>query len=533
MSLTSELTTAIAGRRSVVLAFSWAAFLAALFVFAFDQQAIGAVNGWWWDELFSLWASDPAQPFTDALSRRILPDSNPPLYYTVLYWTRQFIGDARSAAIFIDLVVLAGAILSVLAFSKKAGALPLGLIASAAFLLSGPVLRYAAETRSYFCAIALTFVVSWLSASAVFIPRRPPAWVSFAVISALSPTIHVYSALMCCCLATGLVLAVWLHRRSDLWRPSLALGIPAGAITFAWLSFARAAGSIGNLEWIQFSLDKVLHAAGEVLLLAYPVGLDIAALDFSLHTAHAPLREVAIAAFPTMVAPAVISLSLLFGFSNERLRVASTVFGTCFLLFFLVPVVISFHTPIITGRYWMIGTPATTVVLLFFIGEWIDEARKKQRCWQFSLGTAAVATLFVGWTTLQGFGAARAFVVAKPYWDGGALVSSLGRNCGPRSIHVLIHFPKSLGPSSYSYAFVSNMPQDAFVPVFTDGVTSGRADASCPVLGWAEHAVHLDVQSATDQELLDLLKLDGRPCDVRILRHRKGYLVLRLPASKC
>jgi hypothetical protein len=52
-----------------------------------------------------------------------------------------------------------------------------------------------------------------------------------------------------------------------------------------------------------------------------------------------------------------------------------------------------------------------------------------------------------------------------------------------------------------------------------------------PLFGWAEHAVpdvvHVDVQIASDRELLDLLKIDAAPAEVQILRHRKGYVVLR------
>ena len=37
--------------------------------------------------------------------------------------------------------------------------------------------------------------------------------------------------------------------------------------------------------------------------------------------------------------------------------------------------------------------------------------------------------------------------------------------------------------------------------------------------------VHVDVQMASDRELLDLLKIDAAPAEVQILRHRKGYVV--------
>ena len=533
-ALTSEFAASVNRRRSIALAIAGSAFLGALYIFAHDQQAIGTINGWWEDELYSLWASEPAQHFADALSQRILPDSNPPLYYAVLYWMRHLIADERSATTFINLGALTVAVLSVLYISKKSDTLPLGLFGCATFLLSGPVLRYSAEGRSYLCAIALTFVASWLCASALLVPRRPPAWSGFALLGALSAMIHVYSALMCCCLAAGLFVAAWFWRRSDLWIPSLALGIPAGALTFAWLAYAHATGSVENLAWIQFSPAKVIIAAGEVMLLAFPVGVDIAALDFALHTAGAPLPDVILAAFPGILAFGLIVLILCYGLSSKRLGAASAAFGVCFLLFFALPVAASFKQPIIIGRYWMIGTPGAIVVLLFLIREWIDDISERGKGWPFSLCAAAAAAAVVGMTTFNGFAAARAFIIAKPIWSGAAVVARLGENCPLPSVRILIHSPPFLDAAKYFYTTVSKMPEGAFIPIFLGGGNSDRHSShhpSCPILGWAEHVipdvVHVDVQKATDQELLSLLKIDIASGEAQILRHKKGYVVLR------
>jgi hypothetical protein len=533
-ALTSEVVESISRRQFVVFAIASSAFLAALYIFVHDQQAIGAINYWWADELYSLWASDPAQRFGDALSERILPDSNPPLYYFVLYWTRQIIVDARSATAFINLLALAAAVLSVLYASKKTDNLPLGLIGCAVFLLSGPVLRYTAEGRVYLSALALTFVASWFSASAILSPRRPPALTSFALLGALGAMTHVYSALMCCCLAAGLLAVCRSQRRSDLWAPSLALGLPAGALTLVWLAYAYAAGSFWHVGWIRFSLDKLVVAAGEVILYAFPLGANVAAIDFDLHTASTGLRDALVVAFPGIIATGLIILILGVGFTSKRLRPLGAAFGICFLLFFLLPVAASFKQPIITARYWMIGAPAVTVLLLFFIRGWVDDVKERPKAWPASLGPAAAATAFVCLTTLHGFDAARASVMAKPVWSGGPLISSMIEKCPPRSVHILIDHPTSLAPWEYAYAFVSKRSGDTFIPVIVIGGESGTyssPDPSCPVLGWAEQAIpnitDADLQMASDRELLDLLKIDAAPAEVQILRHRKGYVVLR------
>jgi hypothetical protein len=540
----SELFATAFRRQSVASAVAVFVFLAALYIFMREQQAIGGVNGWWGDELFSLWASDPLQSFTVVFLNRILPDSTPPLYYSVLYWMRHLIADERRAATFVNLAALTASVLSVLYISKKTKTLALGLIGCAVFLLSGPVLTYTAESRSYLSALALTFIASWFCASTLLHPQRPPAWTSFALLGTLSALIHIYSALMCCCLAAGLLVAARFWRRSDLWAPSLALGVPAGMLASAWLVYAYAVGLFGHFAWIPFSPDKIVISAGEVILLAFPLGADIAAVDFALHTAGAPLRDVILAAAPGIIAFGMIVLILCFGFFSKRLSATSTAFGTCFVLFFALPVIASYHTPIITGRYWLIGAPAAIVLLLVSIRGWIDDVSEKANGWSLSLGVAAAAAAFVGLTTCYDFDAARAFVMVKPAWSGGTLVSSMIRNCPPRSIHVHEFFGTNRavrGLGTYSYGFVSNMPKDTFVPVFRGEFVPGvgseeerngsRIGYSCPVLGWAEHViseiVRVDVQKATDQELLDLLKIEVLPADVQILRHRKGYIVLR------
>jgi hypothetical protein len=48
-----------------------------LTVFVILQMFINSINGWWIDELFSLWASDTCLPFARAFIERIAPDSQP------------------------------------------------------------------------------------------------------------------------------------------------------------------------------------------------------------------------------------------------------------------------------------------------------------------------------------------------------------------------------------------------------------------------------------------------------------------------
>ena len=85
-------------------------------VFGFEVRSITSVNsGWFIDELFSIWASDPARGFADALTHRMLTDTSPALYYFALFWTRHLITDERTGVIVLNLVSVAAASISVTA----------------------------------------------------------------------------------------------------------------------------------------------------------------------------------------------------------------------------------------------------------------------------------------------------------------------------------------------------------------------------------------------------------------------------------
>ena len=72
--------------------------LAAGALFVGNEISINAINGWGHDELLSLWFSDVSLPFIRAFSERIVSDTNPPLFYVVLYWVRCFISADRNIA---------------------------------------------------------------------------------------------------------------------------------------------------------------------------------------------------------------------------------------------------------------------------------------------------------------------------------------------------------------------------------------------------------------------------------------------------
>jgi hypothetical protein len=236
-----------------------ALLVAASALFVAAEVSINAVNGWWSDELTSLWASDVSLPFTRAFSERIAPDANPPLYYAVLYWVRWLINDDRTAVLAVNIAAIMVAAGAVFVASRRAGLSRLAVCGIAAFGLSGPVLMYASEGRAYCLALAVVFVASWYAALAIKHSQQRSVLASFIALGALAGLTHVYAALLCGGLGAGLLTVASFSRRKDLVGPGLALGLSTGVVFAIWLSMGRS--SLKSIGWIKFSSEAVFDAA--------------------------------------------------------------------------------------------------------------------------------------------------------------------------------------------------------------------------------------------------------------------------------
>ena len=81
------------------------------------------------------------------------------------------------------------------------------LVSNAAFFLSGPVLRYTLEARSYLMAMAAVFVASWCCALAIALPKK---YIQIAKFRLNWADRGVHSLLRCA--------YVWLSRRRAGWN---------------------------------------------------------------------------------------------------------------------------------------------------------------------------------------------------------------------------------------------------------------------------------------------------------------------------
>lgn len=463
-------------------------------VFCFEIRAIAPVNGWWYDELFSIWASDPALGFEDVFVHRILHDTNPPLYYTALFWSRRLIPDARAAATFLNVFAITAALSATTIASRRTGLLGWALATGGMFLLSGPVLRYTLEARAYLMALAVAYTAAWFCALAIEETNRRPRSVSFGVIGVIAASVHVFAALICGCLGAGLLGAFLIGKRKELLMPAIALVLSASVVAALWLPIALT--SVDRVRWTQLSFQAVFDAYREV-------------------------RTLALGSRP---GTALIFILFGIGLALPSTRRLTALFSLAFALFFLLPILASFKKPVIGGRYWMIGAPCVLVFAAF-----LTRALFHLR-FPFWIG-ALTGLGFLAIASFDGFAAAYGEIDAKEKWSGATLVGPLLQHCAPGSVHVYTSWSFTSG-----FAFLTHAPEDLFVAVDpTENAQTRTGASACPVLGWAEHVVWQGtrrlpadfVLAASDDELLRLLSIQASPAEVEIYRHKEGFVVLR------
>jgi hypothetical protein len=399
----------------------------------------------------------------------------------------------------VNLGALAVALLAVSMASRRAGLLLWASIAQSFFLLSGPVLRYMVEGRAYIMALSASFVAAWYCALAIEVRDRRPSARSFALIGLIGALTHLFAALICGCLAAGLVALSLLGKRKELLAPGLTLGVSASLVTILWLPFVI--GLVHHLDWIDLSFESVLRAYWENRLLA-GLGPHLAVL-------------LAISLFATgLMLPPIRSLTAAFALAG--------------VLFWSLPILISLAQPLILGRWWSIGAPCVVVYVVWVTRALFAHGVNGIRGPLFALGCLAGAGLLVV-TSINGFAAARRLTAAKMIWSGAKIAAPLLARCPRASVHVggLGFIP--------GYAFVARVSTDVFTSADApDTPWIGAGDSTCPVLGWAEHVIAPSLSeeqdyvfAASDDQLLQWLKIRALPSEVEIHRHQTGFVILR------
>ena len=236
----------------------WAIFAVAAIIFVVEEISIAAVNGFWIDEYFSTWVSQPTRPFMEQFLHEIIVDTNPPFYFTTLRVVRIFIADPRSAFMALDLICLVLTVAFTLWTAARAKVLRTGLLAASAFMLSGPALEYFPEGRTYFAAMCWAFAAAWASGIAVIGGGSRRIVFALAIVGALASLTHVFAALFAGSLGASLVGVGLITRRRDLTVCGFVLGGAATLAALAWIVLLPI--SFVRVTWITFTTKDVVDA---------------------------------------------------------------------------------------------------------------------------------------------------------------------------------------------------------------------------------------------------------------------------------
>jgi hypothetical protein len=327
-------------------------------------------------------------------------------------------------------------------------------------------LRYVVEGRSYLLALTLAFAASWFCALAIEAREGRPTLTAFALVGIIAGLTHIYAALFCCCLATGLTVLSFSKQRRDLLGPALAMGVSAGIVA---LGFAAWVIHLAP-TWIEFSYRSVLAAFEEVRQLAFG---------------------------PRLAVALFIVLS-----------------GSGLIL------------PL--GRYWLIGAPSLVVFAVFLMRAFFklgSQTYRSRSYWAVSLASL----IFLGIIDVSGYFQARAFIAEKSIWKGAGFVAVHITNCPTASVHVspgvmnefamAAHVPASL--------FVdANSPETEFVSIANSRCpVLGWAEH---IFHGEDSGFEKDfVLKASGEELLRILKIRALSSEVNIDRHWSGFVVTR------
>ena len=467
----------------------------AVTVFAITQTSLWERNGYWLDEYFSMWASDPTAPFFSLFAHRILPDTNPPIFLVTLAVFRWVIEDPRVAFIAVSIATIATTSGFVLRSAWRSDVKLVGAGCVAAFIVSGPVVCYAPEGRAYLFAMCVTLAIAWAVAMNVRERRESFAWAWLGILAALT---HAFAAIFAGAMAAGLLLEGLFAKRRDLVRAGLLLGFAVVATFLIWLFYILPRRS--NVGWIEFTPNAIRVAAWYVKQLAF--GSNFVLLMFGAFLA--------------------------WSITIAKVRPLIRVFGVCAMLFALLPLLASFHIPLIVGRYWLIGAPALVVLVVFTIREHLLGAAS------VTGGAAAKALIpaVIGGVALLGASAGGAInagtlTAQKPIWRGADRARKVLADCPAGSVHI--------NGSPELFALASAASPDTFVRVDAPNLAP-RLDARvapCTLLGWGEHVMlpgGRSPEQADDRELLSTLKISGEPgVNVEVVRHSSGFVVLRRP----
>ncbi|MGK2942073.1 MAG: hypothetical protein ACSLFJ_10385, partial [Immundisolibacter sp.] len=410
--------------------------------------------------------ADPDVPFSPKLLRRILSDPQPFPYYIFMWGWHSLIGVSEPASRIVGGGVLAGSLVVTVRVLK--GVLPVRMIVLVVAMLSfsWAGIQFSHEARSYAFLYGFACIgYALLLRSLVLGPTRRVTYGMFFVAMAAGAS-HYYGMVFGSALFIGRAIGLWragrnMEARGDVYR---LLFLTAFYCTLLLPQLSHLADRAGGEFWVKNDPLGLIKSYAALFFFGYSgkIGLGLLVVGAALGVRRSSL-----------IAPVLIAVAVSF----------------------LVPALISLHTPILLARYLVITVPPLLIVLALGCGL----ARTRLAA---ILGAVAAVLFFVdAW---HGY-----FNLEKKSWSSSAalVAAEAGKGC--------VVPVWSWQPAAYSF-YLPEYLRASLVRVRPDGPVPS-VPASCRVVLWAAAA--------------DGLRL-APPADVLVVKHTGAQVWLRRGVSR-
>jgi len=471
----------------------------ALALFAVSMAISGALLGrenFWIDELSSLYFSDPSYSWHE-IATRIWPlETNPPLYYLVLYlWRHVITGTDEVSIRAASLLPAALACLSPLLYSSRAMRLERRLAVMVLLSCSPGLLYFAGEARGYALVLLFSVNLCFRLLSAVQTLRAGGGGLraEVALLSLLcvaAAWTHFFGIVLAAS-AFPILIAAALVLRRGIGLVVVAAALTAVAVTLWPLGQWSYIREIGSDHWfISLSSESIVTETKWFAHLAFGSSWSVLAI-------------------------AALSLASLAGawdlrISNKELLLA------LLALFFAWIIGLSLWIPVYEARYFVVALPPVYMLVAEAIGDGAERLGTRPALLHFGLVLPLAVSFAAKWPAVQ--------PADREDWRAPAEVVNGTPGCAGAPI-LVVGVPRDNGDPTFLYGHyidaslgVRLIPVNVTKPI--DPTTRQAVwNSGCAVKFWGAHVApwHLGYLAEDFAEF---------PPGFRLVPFRRGFLML-------
>jgi hypothetical protein len=453
-------------------------------------------ENFWADELSSLYFSEPTYSLREIATGVWPVETNPPLYYLLLYLWRHVIPGTDEVSIRAASLLLAGlACLSPLLYSSRVMRLERRLGVTVLLSCSPGLLYFAGEARGYTLAMLFSVNLCFRLLSAVQTLRAGGGnlgreVVLLSLLGVAAAWTHFFGVLLAASAFPILVVAALVLRRS------IGLVVLAAALT-----------AIAVTAWPLAQLSYIREITGDHWFISLSGESMLAATKFFAHLAFGGQGSV-------LAAGALSLAALVWAWdprvSNKELLLA------LIALFFAWVVGLSLYIPIFDARYFVVALPPIYMLVAEAIGDAAERLSARPALLQLGLVLPLAASFATRWPAVE--------PPDRDDWRAPAEVVNETPGCAGAPIFVLAQ-PRDNGDSAFLYEHyldpslgVRLIPVDVSEPI-DPASRQGVWDSGCAVKFWAAHALPWELTYLAG----DFAEF---PPGFRLVPFRGGFLML-------